>query len=91
MSRLRRKSIKIRGESFTVREWTPTERSEAMKQRDADLSLFSATVAYHCTVGDDGTRYFKSLDSVLAEPAGLVDDLCAAVVELSTEDDAKNA
>lgn len=91
MSRLRRELITIRGESFTVREWTPAERSEAMKQRNADMSLLSATVAYYCTLGETGERYFKSMDAVLAEPAGLIDELCAAAIRLSTEDDEKNA
>lgn len=90
MSRFKRATVDFRGETFIVRDWSPAERSVAIKARDADPSSFSSSVAYSCTIKEDGSRFFANEAAAKNEPTALVDALCAKVLELAGFADEKD-
>ncbi len=73
--RLRSEQIKVREETYTVREWTVGERTEFFKRWEESQPKACIYLVAVCTVNPDGTKRFADVDAVGNEAADVVDAL----------------
>jgi hypothetical protein len=73
--RLRSEQIKVREETYTVREWTVAERAEFHKRWEENKPLACIYLVSVCTVNPDGSRRFADVDAAGAEAADVADAL----------------
>lgn len=91
--RLRSRIVKYRGAAFTVREMTYADRVAYVTAKEGGAVGAVELVVMACAERD-GAPAFASAEAVRAVPAGLIDKLAGAILELSSdeaEDEEKNA
>lgn len=91
-ARLKRDTVEVRGEVFTIRQWTASERAEYVKRSRDDALLGSVYIVHRCTLREDGTAMWPKESDAGGEPTEITDAITAAIVRLSEgEDVQKNA